>query len=76
MSLQVSVKSPSPDKPNNVSALAPFEIPRRVISARPLVIMAAFELLPNCLPSMIPQAIAKTFLTAPPIWAPIISRDL
>ena len=49
--------------------------PSRTISARPRVISAARALSPNPRPSTIPQAIAKTFFTAPPISAPTTSSE-
>ena len=73
--LQVRIKSPAPAKPDSVSGLAPLATPNLTISAKPLVTIAAREFSPKPLPFTIPQAIAITFFTAPPIWAPITSRD-
>ena len=47
--------------------------PKRVISAKPRAISAARAFWPRPLPSTTPQAIASTFLTAPPISAPATS---
>src|SRR5579875_991020 len=73
--VQVSVRSPSPERPIRVSALPPLATARRTISASPRVISAARALSPNFLPMTMPQAIAITFLTAPPTCAPIGSPD-
>ena len=54
----------------NVSARPPSATPRRVISARPRVTSAARAFSPRARPSHRPQAIASTFLTAPPTSAP------
>ena len=58
-----------------VSARAPRASPNRVISAKPRAISAARAFCPSSAPSTTPQPIASTFLTAPPISAPITSSD-
>ncbi len=58
-----------------VSGLAPFATANRVISAKPRVIRAAWALRPSFSPSTTPQAMARTFFTAPPASAPIMSSD-
>ena len=70
---QVSTKSPRPDRPASVSRRAPLAVPKRVISAKPRAMSAAWAFWPRPLPSTTPQAIASTFLTAPPISAPVTS---
>ena len=72
---QVRTRSPSPESPARVSAFAPRAIPNRVISAKPRLISAARAFCPSPAPSTTPQAIASTFLTAPPISAPTTSPD-
>ncbi len=52
---------------------APSFKPRRLISVRPLVIRAALVFRPKPNPSIIPEAMAITFLTEPPNSTPIIS---
>ena len=54
---------------------APRARPKRVISAKPRAISAARAFWPSPAPSTTPQAIASTFLTAPPISAPITSVE-
>ena len=61
------MRSPIPLNPLNVARLPPRASPRRPISAIPLAIRAALGLSPSFMPSMIPAAMANTFLTAP-IW--------
>ena len=70
---QVRTRSPRPDRPASVSRRAPQARPKRVISAKPRAISAARAFWPSPLPSTTPQAIASTFLTAPPISAPATS---
>ena len=72
---QVNTRSPRPERPAKVSARAPLAMPSRVISARPRVISAARALSPRRSPSTMPQAIARTFFTAPPISTPTGSSD-
>ena len=67
---QVTIRSPIPDKPENVAKSAPIARPSRVISAIPLVISAALVLSPYPKPSAIPAASAITFFNAPPIHIP------
>ena len=55
------------------SAWAPIATPRRLISAIPLVISAAFVLSPQPSPSAVPAARAMTFFNAPPSSIPRIS---
>jgi glycerol-3-phosphate dehydrogenase (NAD(P)+) len=70
---QVTIKSPIPLSPENVSELTPIATPKRVISAIPRVISAAFELSPKPIPSHIPAAIAITFFSDPPSSTPLMS---
>ena len=71
--MQVTIKSPIPDKPQNVSIFPPSSTPSLEISAIPRVIKAAFVLSPSPIPSRIPAASAITFFSAPPSSIPIIS---
>ena len=71
--LQVSDRSPSPESPASVSARAPIATASRVISAKPRVISAARAEAPSPAPSTMPQAMAITFFSAPPSWAPMTS---
>ena len=71
--VQVSTRSPAPDKPLNVSILAPTLRPNLEISANPLVIRAALALLPKPMPSDMPDAIAITFFRAPATETPTTS---
>ena len=70
---QVSTRSPRPQRPATVSASPPSATARRVSSAKPRVIRAAWALRPRPRPSTMPQAMASTFFTAPPASAPIMS---
>mmetsp|Transcript_44516 Transcript_44516/g.110804 ORF Transcript_44516/g.110804 Transcript_44516/m.110804 type:complete len:200 (+) Transcript_44516:77-676(+) len=70
---QVPNRSPAPDKPEKVDALAPIFLPNRRISIAPDVTMPLIALVPRSSPSHIPAAMARTFLTAPPISTPITS---
>ena len=63
--MQVAMRSPTPARPANVRGSAPTAMPRRVISARPRVMIAAFPLSPSSSPSTIPAARATTFFSAP-----------
>jgi hypothetical protein len=72
---QVRTRSPSPESPESVSACAPSASPNRCISAKPRLISAARAFCPRPSPSTTPQAIASTFLTAPPISAPVTSAE-
>src|SRR5664279_3246015 len=60
----VTIRSPMPASPENVSGRAPNASPRRAISARPRVISAALELSPRSSPSTPPAASAITFFAA------------
>ena len=71
--VQLSKKSPKPDKPDKVSALPPSAVASRAVSANPRVTIAARVFSPKPCPDAIPHAIAIIFLTAPPTWVPIIS---
>ncbi len=71
--VQVNTRSPIPESPANVCGFAPSLTPRRRISANPRVIKAARVFNPSPSPSMIPEAMAITFLTAPPSSTPITS---
>ncbi len=73
---QVSTRSPSPHRPATVSALPPSATASRVSSAKPRVTSAAWALRPSPRPSTMPQAIASTFLIAPPASAPIMSAAM
>ena len=56
--LQVSIKSPKPDKPKIVSFFAPIASPNLLISTNDLVINALFAFSPKFNPKVIPAAIA------------------
>ena len=73
MEAQVTIRSPIPESPVNVSGLPPMATPKREISAIPLVIRAAFVLSPQPSPSAIPAASATTFFSAAPTSMPRIS---
>ena len=45
--VQVTIKSPTPLKPINVNGFAPIATPKRLISAKPRVIIAALALSPK-----------------------------
>ena len=68
--VHVSTKSPMPARPPMVMGWAPLATANRVISTRPRVIRAALALFPKPRPSDMPQAMASTFLRAPPISTP------
>ncbi len=70
------MRSPTPDSPMKVSGWPPRAMPRRVISASPLVTRAAMALSPSPIPAAIPAAMAKTFLRAPPSSIPATSSDV
>ena len=70
---QVAITSPMPARPENVADCAPNATPRRDISARPRVTNVAFEFSPKPKPCEMPDAIATTFLTTPPISHPTTS---
>ena len=72
--VQVRTRSPMPAKPPMVMGWAPLATASRVISTSPLVISAALALLPNPRPSEMPQAMARTFLRAPPISTPAATK--
>ena len=74
--VQVSTRSPSPERPASVSRRAPHATASRVISAIPRVISPAAELYPSPTPAATPAAIAITFLSAPPSSTPITSDDV
>ena len=71
--VQVTIKSPTPDRPLKVSGRAPQATPSRAISVRPRVIKAALVLSPKPKPSAIPTAKAMTFFKAPPSSTPMTS---
>ena len=60
-----------PDRPDSVCSCAPIASASFLISERPRVTRAAAELYPMPQPSAMPQAIANTFLSAPPTSTPI-----
>ena len=67
---QVTIRSPIPDNPMNVSISAPMATPSLAISVIPRVISAALVLSPYPNPSAIPAANAITFFKEPPIHIP------
>ena len=71
--VQVSTRSPNPERPISVSDRAPSRTAKRTISAKPRVISAARALSPRPAPITIPAAIAITFFRAPPSSAPVTS---
>ena len=71
---QVAMTSPMPARPAKVSGLAPAATPRRVISARPRVMMPALPLSPKPSRSAAPAAMATMFLSAPHSSTPMTSR--
>ncbi len=71
--MHVTMRSPIPESPENVLMCAPSATPTRAISAIPRVMTAAFVLSPRSAPSMIPAAMAMTFLSEPPISTPRMS---
>jgi len=73
MLVQVTIRSPTPVRPANVRGSAPISTPSLSISARPLVISAAFALSPYPMPSDIPAPSAMIFLSEPPSSAPTTS---
>ena len=70
---QVTIRSPIPARPPNVSAAPPIFTPSLDISAIPRVINAALVLSPYPMPSATPAASAITFLSDPPSSIPRIS---
>ena len=70
---QVTIRSPMPASPANVSGRAPHASPSRAISARPRVISAALPLSPRPTPSTPPAASAITFLAAAQSSTPVTS---
>mmetsp|Transcript_12821 Transcript_12821/g.31286 ORF Transcript_12821/g.31286 Transcript_12821/m.31286 type:complete len:224 (-) Transcript_12821:555-1226(-) len=71
----VSMRSPTPARPAIARPFDPHATARRVSSARPRHTSAARALLPNSSPSSAPDAMARTFLTAPEISMPATSSD-
>ena len=69
------MRSPSPDKPNNVFLSALNFFAYRVISAKDLDISALLAFSPKFNPSATPAAIAYIFFNAPPICVPIKSFE-
>lgn len=76
MEEQVSVRSPAPERPVTVSLLPPRASARNFISSMPRAINAARVFSAKPAPVIIPQAIAITFLTAPPISTPTRSSEM
>ncbi len=70
---QVTMRSPIPLKPWNVSIRPPRATPSRIISANARVTRAAFVLSPRPRPSQTPAAMANVFLSAPPNSMPVTS---
>ena len=73
MLAQVTIRSPIPLSPKNVSRRPPIAVPRRAISVIPRVINAALVLSPYPKPSATPAASATTFLSAAPSSIPSTS---
>ena len=67
------MRSPIPERPQNVSICPPMATPSLAISVIPLVIRAAFVLSPSPSPSQTPAASAMTFFIEPPSSIPIMS---
>ena len=74
--MQVTIKSPTPDRPEKVRASPPSSWPRRAISAMPRVMSMAFVLSPKPYPSLMPTATAMMFFMAPPSSALTISGEV
>ncbi len=74
--VQVRTRSPMPARPPIVSGCAPSATASRVISLRPRVMSAARPLQPKPRPSLMPHAIASTFLSAPPSSTPAGARGV
>ena len=72
---QVKTRSPSPERPISVDPRAPKASPKRRSSAKPRAVSAATALAPSPRPAATPQAIASTFLAAPPISTPRTSVE-
>lgn len=68
--------SPTPLSPASVTGEAPCAIAIRLISLHPLVTNAAIEFVPSPSPSLIPAAIAITFLIAPATSNPTVSFEV
>ncbi len=71
--MQVATRSPMPARPENVSGWPPMATPSLVTSERPRVITAERVLSPAPRPSAMPEAMAITFLSTPPISQPAMS---
>ncbi len=69
--MHVAIRSPTPASPAKVSGCAPAATPRRVISARPRVMIPALAESPKPSPSTVPAASATTFFSAPASSTPI-----
>ena len=63
--LAVSIRSPMPDKPVKVAALAPLARPRRIVSASPSVISVARAFSPSLRPAAMPLAMRDHVLHHP-----------
>ena len=74
--MHVAMRSPTPASPANVGASPPSAMPRRIVSARPRVMIEALELSPMPMPSAMPTASAMTFFTAPQISVPTTSEPV
>jgi len=68
--VQVSTRSPMPDRPMKVERSPPMALPSLLISCRPRVMSAARALPPKPRPSATPAAMATMFLIAPPSSTP------
>src|SRR5579862_2904418 len=72
---QDRMRSPRPERPVKDSGCAPNALPNRNSSAKPRVVSAAAALAPRPRPVTMPDAIASTFLAAPPISTPRTSTE-
>src|SRR6266511_6080256 len=70
---QVTIRSPMPARPANVSGRPPHASPSRAISTSPRVISAALPLSPSPSPSTPPAASAITFFAAAHSSTPVMS---
>src|SRR5690606_22877196 len=71
----VSTRSPRPESPVTVAPSPPWAATKRDSSASPREISAARAESPSSAPSMMPQAIASTFFSAPPSCTPMRSVE-
>ena len=71
--LQVRLRSPKPDRPDNVFSLAQCAFEKATISEKPRAMSAALALSPCLAPIATPHAIAIIFFSAPPSSTPTTS---